>query len=94
MKQERHSWWIILLKNRHVRPQPRTGGNETSALNIQTPAIINDNNFTLRIGAYLNGWLIIKYRSIEITRKFNIDDVHRRTSDDVHMSHIILPNGQ
>ena len=39
----------------YIRPQPRLGGNETSALSIQTPAIINESNFTLRIGAYLNG---------------------------------------
>jgi hypothetical protein len=31
------------------------GGNETSALSIQTPAIIIKSNLTLRIGAYLNG---------------------------------------
>jgi hypothetical protein len=38
-----------------VRPHPKIGGNETSALRIQTPAIINESNLTLRIGAYLNG---------------------------------------
>jgi hypothetical protein len=40
---------------RYIRPQPKIGGNETSALSIQTPAIINESNLTLRIGAYLNG---------------------------------------
>jgi hypothetical protein len=75
--------------------QPKSGAHVMTSETSHTTSIMSDASlFDRRFFEYRRGFVMAKYRSIDMAQRLSMDAVHRHTSSDTQMSHIKRPNVQ